>query len=134
MEFSHHVGIFPIIFLFLRPEFTLLVFKRNCSREDSNQRPFGQESSTLTPTPSPYAHSYSHNFFLANFSHFSQQFRNQRQIMRFLYSYSKFEKKKFVRPTNLEETQKIAIVLSVNFSEAWICTKCMQEISRETMH
>ncbi len=53
-EFSHHVGIFPIIFLFPRTEFFALVFKRNCSSGDSNQWPLGYESSTLTPRPSLY--------------------------------------------------------------------------------
>ncbi len=33
-------------------------------------------------------------FLLANFSHFSQQFQNQRKILRFLYPYSNFAKKK----------------------------------------
>ncbi len=51
-EFSHQVGIFPIIFLFLRMEFIALVFKTNCSSVDSNHRPLGSESSTLTPRPS----------------------------------------------------------------------------------
>ncbi len=48
MEFSFHVGIFPVIFLFPRSDFTALVFKRNFSSRDSNQNPFGWESSTPT--------------------------------------------------------------------------------------
>jgi hypothetical protein len=40
------------MFLFPRTEFTALVFKRNCSKGDSNQCPLGYKSSTLTPRPS----------------------------------------------------------------------------------
>jgi hypothetical protein len=30
-KFSHHAGLFPVIFLFPEPNFTTFIFKRNCS-------------------------------------------------------------------------------------------------------
>ncbi len=53
-NFPHHVGLFLIVFPFTRPEFTPIVFKRNCSSKDLKQCPLGWETSTLTPRPSTH--------------------------------------------------------------------------------